>query len=200
MHTTTHTTTHTASHALFLSPAFQPAPPAGVRVDVGWADLLPHRAHLVQFARRKLMDPSLAEDLVHDVFEAVVSGRAAFAGRSALRSWLVGILKHKIVDLVRQRSGHDSLDGTGAAERDGDADDAVIEIECPLPGPQDLAEQRQRLRHTLARIQALPDSLRRVVELRLLHERSSGDVCRDLQITEQNLFVRLHRARRALAS
>ena len=204
MHTTTHTVTHTAkhtaSHATFLPPAFQPAPPAGVRVAVVWADLLQHRAHLVQFARRRLMDPSLAEDLVHDVFEAVVSGRAAFAGRSALRSWLVGILKHKIVDLVRQRSGHDSLDGTGAADRDGDADDAGIEIECPLPGPQDLAEQRQRLRHTLARIQALPDSLRRVVELRLLHERSSGDVCRDLQITEQNLFVRLHRARRALAS
>jgi len=39
-----------------------------------------------------------------------------------------------------------------------------------------------------------------VVEMRLLHERSSGDICQALQISEQNLFVRLHRARRALAS
>jgi RNA polymerase sigma-70 factor (ECF subfamily) len=178
--------------------AFHPAPLAGAPVDVGWADLCLHRAHLVQYARRRLMDPSLAEDLVHDVFEAVASGRAAFAGRSALRSWLVGILKHKIVDLVRQRSGHDSLQGTGAAE--GDDDEAAMEIESPLPGPQDLAEQRQRLRHTLARIQSLPVALRRVVEMRLLHERSSSDVCQALQISEQNLFVRLHRARRALAS
>jgi RNA polymerase sigma-70 factor, ECF subfamily len=189
-----HTATFTAPQPSAFHPALVSAPP----VDVGWADLLPHRAHLVQHARRKLMDPSLAEDLVHDVFEAVVSGRAAFAGRSALRSWLVGILKHKIVDLVRQRSGHDSLDGTGGAE--GDDDDAGMEFESPLPGPQEVAEQRQRLRHTLARIQALPESLRRVVEMRLLHERSSGDICQALQISEQNLFVRLHRARRALAS
>ena len=178
--------------------AFHPALLTPAPAAVGWADLCLHRAHLVQFARRRLMDPSLAEDVVHDVFEAVVSGRAAFAGRSALRSWLVGILKHKIVDLVRQRSRHDSLDSTGGAE--GDDEDNPIDIESPLPGPQDVAEQRQRLRHTLARIQALPDSLRRVVEMRLLHERSSGDICQALQISEQNLFVRLHRARRALAS
>lgn len=188
----------TATLSFTPQAAFHPALQASAQVDVGWADLLQHRAHLVQFARRKLMDPSLAEDLVHDVFEAVVSGRAAFAGRSALRSWLVGILKHKIVDLVRQRSGHDSLDGTGLAEHDDD--DTAMDIESPLPGPQDVAEQRQRLRHTLARIQALPASLRRVVEMRLLHERSSSDVCQALQISEQNLFVRLHRARRALAS
>jgi len=191
------TAAHTPSSSPALLPAFLPALLAGAPVAVDWADLLPHRAHLVQFARRKLMDPSLAEDLVHDVFEAVVSGRAAFAGRSALRSWLVGILKHKIVDLVRQRSGHDSLDGTGAS--DCEDDDTGIEIESPLPGPQEVAEQRQRLRQTLARIQALPDSLRRVVEMRLLHERNSGDICQALEISEQNLFVRLHRARRALA-
>ena len=35
---------------------------------VGWADLAPHRGYLVAFARRRLLDPALAEDLVHDVF------------------------------------------------------------------------------------------------------------------------------------
>ena len=174
-----HITAHTAPH-----------------VHVGWADLCAHRAHLVQYARRRLMDPSLAEDLVHDVFEAVASGRAAFAGRSALRSGLVGILKHNIVDLVRQRSGHVSLDSRSDSSDD---EDRAIDIQSPLPGPHDLAEHRQRLRHTLERIQALPDSLRRVVEMRLLHERSSNDICQTLQISDQYLFVRLHRARRALA-
>jgi RNA polymerase sigma-70 factor (ECF subfamily) len=188
---------HTSAPAAALQPTFHPVVPAGAPVAVNWADLCLHRAHLVQFARRRLMDPSLAEDLVHDVFEAVASGRAAFAGRSALRSWLVGILKHKIVDLVRQRSGHDSLDGTGGTE--GEDGDTGIEIESPLPGPQEVAEHRQRLRQTLKRIQALPDSLRCVAEMRLLHERSSNDICQSLQISEQNLFVRLHRARRALA-
>ncbi len=167
---------------------------------VGWAQMAPHRAFLVAFARRRLMDPALAEDLVHDVFEAVATGRAVFAGRSALRSWLVAILKHKIVDLVRQRSGHDSLDSHGDGT-DGDSGGGdAWHLACPQPGPADVAEQRQRLAQTLARIQALPDTLRSVVELRLLRDESTADVCRTLAISEQNLFVRLHRARRVLAS
>jgi RNA polymerase sigma-70 factor (ECF subfamily) len=160
---------------------------------VGWAALAPHRAFLVQFARRRLQDPALAEDLVHDVFEAVVTGRAQFGGRSALRSWLVAILKHKVVDLVRQRTGLDSLDS--------DAEDGVAQLlECPQPRPDEVAEQRERLRLTLARIATLPPTLRRTLEMRALQDASSEDICRELQISEQNLFVRLHRARKALAN
>ena len=163
---------------------------------VGWSELAPHRGYMVAFARRRLLDPALAEDLVHDVFEAVASGRAVFGGRAALRTWLVAILKHKIVDLVRQRSGHDSLDAMGSAEDDGEA----LELECPQPRPDEVAEQRERLAQTLQRIAALPATLRRAVELRLLQDEDCDAVCRALQISEQNLFVRLHRARRVLAS
>jgi RNA polymerase sigma-70 factor (ECF subfamily) len=180
---------HTATAAL---PPLVSCPP-----PVGWTELTAHRSYLVRYARRRLMDPALAEDLVHDVFEAVITGRAAFGGRSALRSWLVAVLKHKIVDLVRQRSGHDSLDA-----HDGDGDEAFgpPELECPQPRPDDVAEQRQRLRLTLERLQALPAALRDVVTLRVFEDRDTADVCRTLAITEQNLFVRLHRARKALAS
>lgn len=168
--------------------------PAHAALALGWHDLAPHRGYLVNFARRRLLDPALAEDLVHDVFEAVVTGRAVFGGRSALRSWLVAVLKHKIVDLVRQRSGHDSLD---ACSDDGEYEGP--QLACPQPQPDEVAEQRQRLALTLARIQALPETLRRVVELRLLRDESTEAVCRTLAISEQNLFVRLHRARRVLA-
>ncbi|MDH4390207.1 MAG: sigma-70 family RNA polymerase sigma factor [Aquabacterium sp.] len=179
-----------------VCPPAAPAPaPCGA---IGWADLAPHRSHLVRFAGQRLHDPSLAEDLVHDVFEAVASGRACFAGRSALRTWLVGILKHKIVDLVRQRSSHESLD-TGWADDDDSAPGAGhAALECPQPRPDLVAEQRQRLAQTLQRIAALPPSLKRAVELRLLHDQSSAEVCDLLQISAQNLHVRLHRARMAL--
>lgn len=166
---------------------------------VGWGELAPHRDYLVGYARRRLLDPALAEDLVHDVFEAVVTGRASFEGRSALRSWLVAILKHKIVDLIRQRSGHDSLDNHGGDEGDGEDRSPAATLACLQPRPDEVAEQRQRLAQTMARIRALPETLRRVVELRLLRDESTEDVCRALAISEQNLFVRLHRARRALA-
>ncbi len=169
---------------------------APVMPPITWADLTAQRSYLVAFARRRLMDPALAEDLVHDVFEAVVTGRAEFGGRAALRSWLVGILKHKIVDLVRQRSGHDSLDQAQGEDEDGPG----LALECPQPRPEDVAEQRQLLRLTLERIAHLPASLRRVVELRVLQDQDTAQVCQALAISEQNLFVRLHRARRVLAS
>ena len=177
-----------------------PLPPQALPPAVGWADLAAHRSHLVQFARRRLMDPALAEDLVHDVFEAVVTGRAEFGGRSALRSWLVAILKHKIVDLVRQRVGHDSLDQGHGGDSGDEHSGPGLEFVCPQPRPDEVAEQRQRLHRTLRRIGELPATLRQVMELRVLQDRSTEDVCRRLAISEQNLFVRLHRARRVLAA
>jgi RNA polymerase sigma-70 factor (ECF subfamily) len=177
--------------ALASRPTGMPRVPA---VNVGWAELLSHRTYLVRFAQRKLHDPSLAEDVVHDVFEAVLAGRATFAGASALRSWLTGVLKHKIVDLLRQRRSAASLDTC-----DGD-DEPALHIECPQPRPDEIAEQRELLRHALLRIAALPPGLRAVVELRVLHDQSSAQVCRSLRISQDNLFVRLHRARKQLLS
>ena len=186
-----------ALHAARVGRAADPGTDGELPCAVGWADLAPHRDYLVRYARRRLLDPALAEDLAHDVFEAVVTGRAQFGGRSALRSWLVAILKHKILDLIRQRSGHDSLDITSSEDEGHSHADTLA---CPQPLPDEVAEQRQRLAQTMQRIRALPDTLRRVVELRLLRDESTEQVCRQLAITEQNLFVRLHRARRALAS
>ena len=164
--------------------------PMSAPAPLGWSDLAEHRAFLVRYARRRLQDPALAEDLVHDVFEAVMSGRASFGGRSAARSWLVAILRHKIVDLVRERSGHDSLDTC-------DGDDEGW-LPCPRPRPDEIAELRELLSQTLSRIAALPAGLRDAMQLRVLRDQASDVACRMLGISEQNLFVRLHRARRQL--
>lgn len=164
---------------------------------VAWADMVSHRSALVRFAQRKLHDPVLAEDVVHDVFEAVLSGRARFAGRSALRSWLTGILKNKIVDLIRQRAVYAELDTEGDDEVDPPG---VARLECPHPRPDQQAEQREWLAQTLDRIAALPPGLRDAMTLRVLQDQPSDAVCRTLAISEDNLFVRLHRARKQLLS
>ncbi|HEY0855504.1 MAG TPA: sigma-70 family RNA polymerase sigma factor [Albitalea sp.] len=186
---TAHAAASTATPDTF-HPALIGRHPAGA---VSWQDMVSHRGALVRFAQRRLHDPVLAEDVVHDVFEAVIAGRASYAGRSSLRSWLTAILKHKIVDLVRQRAGVDSLD-------EGDEDGAAGTLECPRPRPDELAEQRQCLAQALARIEALPAGLREVMHLRVLQERATEDVCAALAISEENLFVRLHRARKQLLS
>ena len=164
---------------------------------VPWSDLMTHRDYLVRFAQRKLHDPSLAEDAVHDVFEAVLSGRANFAGRAALRSWLTAVLKNKIVDVIRQRARFDTLD------MDGDSDDGGEALYGRFfpgeqAGPQELTEQRERLNQALQGIEQLAPGLRDVMQFRVLQDESSGTVCRRLGISEASLFVRLHRARKQL--
>jgi RNA polymerase sigma-70 factor, ECF subfamily len=168
------------------------APPRiSVSVTVLWPDMLPHRDYLVRFAQRKLHDPALAEDAVHDVFEAVMSGRAEFGGRAALRSWLTAVLKNKIVDIIRQRARYDSVD----THPD---DDEAPQIECTGARPDEIAEQRELLGSALQRIATLPKGLRDVMQFRVLQDESSQAVCRRLCITEAALFVRLHRARKQL--
>lgn len=178
--------THAAADAGRFGPAQRADQP------LPWAELLSHRAYLLRFAQRRLRDAAQAEDVVQDVFESVLSRRADFAGRAALRSWLTGVLKHKIVDHLRRRRASCSLDDEG---EDGNAARALA---CPQPQPEEIAEQRELLRLTLARIEALPAGLRAVMRLRVLEEQSSAQVCDSLRISADNLFVRLHRARRQL--
>jgi RNA polymerase sigma-70 factor, ECF subfamily len=178
----------TATATSLYQPSFMPG--------VAWAEMVSHRSYLVRFAQRKLRDPLLAEDAVHDVFEAVLSGRAVFGGRAALRSWLTAVLKNKIVDTVRRNVGTDSLDDAFGDDGDGEA----MQIECPGPRPDQIAEQHQLLALVLARIEELPPGLRDAMRLRVLEEQSTEDVCRELGISEENLFVRIHRARKQLLS
>ena len=160
-----------------------------------WPEVLLHRDYLVRFARRKLHDPALAEDVVHDVFEAVLGGRARFAGRSALRSWLVGILKNKLVDLIRDRVRYTALETD-----DEDSGDPASPGAWEGPGPDDLAEQRERLALVMARIAQLPEGLREVMQWRVLNDEPTEVVCERLGISQDSLFVRLHRARARLAA
>lgn len=173
----------------------QPVPlAADATPGISVAELVSHRSYLLRFALRKLRDPMLAEDAVHDVFEAVLSGRASFAGRSALRSWLTAVLKNKIVDALRRSHHHESLDD------DDGPNEGALGVACTRPRPDEVAEQRQRLARVLAGIDALPAGLRDVMRLRMLEEESTDSICRTLGISEENLFVRVHRARKQLLS
>ena len=165
-------------------------------IAISWSEMISHRDYLVRYAQRKLHDPALAEDAVHDVFEAVMSGRANFEGRAALRSWLTAILKFKVVDIIRSRARYGSYD---CFDHDEEVEGTGIEqLVCDSPGPQEVAEQRELLGQTLKRINVLPRGLRDVMQFRVLQDESSQEVCERLQISEASLFVRLHRARKQL--
>ena len=156
--------------------------------------LCSHREPLLRYACRQLRDAALAEDMVQDVLAAVIAGKATFGGRSSLRTWLIGILRHKIVDALRRRRGECSLDEML------DRDDAL-----PMPAvlsdhadPSVIAEHRQALRRAQARLDTLPAALRRTFELHVVLGHSTAEVCGEMDITESNLRVRVHRVRREL--
>jgi len=157
------------------------------------AEVASHRSYLVRFAMRRLRDPALAEDAVQDVFEAVLAGRAAFGGRAALRSWLTAVLKHKIVDLLRRTTHHEPLGDDGTTG-------AGLDVACPGARPDQIAEQRQLLARALARIEQLPAPLRDAMRVRVLEDCPTAEACAELGISEENLFVRVHRARKQLLS
>lgn len=163
------------------------------------AELGAHRAHLLRFARRRLADAALAEDVVHDVLAAVIEGKARFGQRASLRTWLTGILKHKIVDAVRGRAGECSLDALQGD--DGGNEGGWTELRaCDEHEPSRRVEQRQALERALAGVRALPPGLRRVFELRVVLDLDTSEVCRALSISEGDVWVRVHRARRRLAA
>ena len=158
------------------------------------AELAQHRGHLLRYARRRLRDAALAEDMVHDVLTAVIAGQARFGERSSLRTWLIGILKHKIVDAVRRRTGECSLD----ALLDGDDALPPAAALSDHADPSVIAEQRQTLRRAQSRLDEMPAAMRRTFEMHVVLGHSAAEVCGEMDISEANLWVRVHRVRKEL--
>ena len=86
-----------------MEPASRPAPaelPAAKPDPLRWVD--EHGDCLYRYALVRVRTPEVAEDLVQETLLVAVRSQDKFAGRSSQRSWLVGILKNKIVDHYRK--------------------------------------------------------------------------------------------------
>src|SRR6266446_6477764 len=166
-----------------------------------WVDA--HGDYLFNFAVGQIRDPSVAEDLVQETFLAAFKARARFAGNSSERTWLVGILRHKIYDHLRHACRERAVRvDSEPTRRDEEAwDDAVlwmhdVATESELPSRRlELAEFRANLEMALG---TLPPRLAQVFQLYAVEERPNREVCAQLNISESNLWVMLHRARTQL--
>ena len=70
----------------------------------GPGELHKHRAYLYRYALLQVRDANRAEDIVQETLLAAMEGGDRYAGRSSVKTWLTGILKHKITDLFRKQS------------------------------------------------------------------------------------------------
>jgi RNA polymerase sigma-70 factor, ECF subfamily len=165
--------------------------------------LAAHGDYLFYLAVGQLRDPLVAEDLVQETFLAALRARDRFAGRSSDRTWLVGILRHKIYDHLRRICRERPIQTDRQTTRsDQEAwDDSVLwahEVagECLEPSRRmELSELREALETALGK---LPPRIAQVFQLYEVEERPNREVCRQLEISESNLWVMLHRARKQL--
>lgn len=168
-----------------------------------------HADYLFKFAFLRLRDQTRAEDMVQETFLAALKGQQNFQGRSAERSWLTGILKHKILDHYRKAGRETSftdLEFYSDEESDRFIPDGLfaggwIHERGPLewsadPGTSLDSQEFWKTYHDCSR--KLPKSIATVFTMREVDGVESEEICKLLNISENNLWVMLHRARMAL--
>ncbi len=160
------------------------------------------RVYLLKFARLQLRNDAWAEDAVSETMLAAISRPQSFEQRSQLKTWLVGILKHKIIDAMRQHSrevclssGNDD-EGTDPLEHMAfKTDGHFAEKPAEWGNPEQELNSRQFFEVLEACTDKLPPVQGRLFLMREWLELSSEDICKELSLTPTNLYVQLHRAR-----
>lgn len=164
--------------------------------------LVAHRDYLMRFARLQLRNDAWAEDAVSETLLAALAKPQAFEGRSQLKTWLVGILKHKIIDSLRVRQREVVLDS--GSEDDGfdplehmafKADGHFAQRPSDWGNPDQDLNTRQFMAVLDACTEKLPPMQARLFLMREWLELSSDEICKELGLTATNLYVQLHRAR-----
>lgn len=161
------------------------------------------RPALLRFARLQLRNDAAAEDAVSDTMLALLERPDGFAGRSSLRTFATGVLKHKIVDHLR-RTGRETV----LADDDQDPAevlDALFHADghwnAPPPAwgdPDATFAQREFFEVLQACVDRLPASLARLFMMREWLELETDEISRELGVTPNNVFVMLYRARMRL--
>ena len=161
-----------------------------------------HGDYLYRFALARLRDPHLAEDVVQETFLAAIKS-PSFAEQSAPRTWLTGILKHKIIDVMRKNVREIAASDL-MSDEDANMDEFFDEkghwVEPPLAWdmPESALEQKQFLGVLQTCMEKLPPKLAQLFMLRDVQETDNAEICKELNISTTNAWVMLYRARMGL--
>lgn len=191
------------THQNLANPRMQtPAGNEAPQLDPGrWVD--EHGDCLYRFALLRVRKPEIAEDLVQDTLFAGMRAAGNFSGRSSERSWLVGILKHKIADHFRKHGRE-----TPFTDMEFLRDEMPHKFEDGFwnhdTGPKEWAEPEavtysgefwQTMRDCLTK---LPPRVADAFMMQELDDAGTPEICESPGISHNNLWMMLHRARMAL--
>jgi len=177
-------------------------PGENMRTDpTRWLD--DHGDYLYRYALTRLGKPDVAEDLVQETFLAALRAHERFAGASSERTWLVAILKRKLVDYLRRRSREQPAIDISSTDDWVDRlfDDRGNWRKKPgrWPAEPGASLESSEFWQTFSDcLRRLPERMANAFVLREMEEWDSQEICKVLNISVNNLWVILHRARLAL--
>lgn len=159
------------------------------------------RPALVRFAVLQLRNNDAAEDVVQDTLIAVLEKPDRFAGQSSLRTYVTGILKHKIIDVMRSSKRECRIEADDG-QSDADVIDALFKpdghtVDMPRQwgDPDATLEQKDFFRVLEICLERLPARNARVFMMREWLELETDEICKELQVSTSNAWVMLYRAR-----
>lgn len=177
--------------------------PTEARPDI--ATLEQHRTYLLRYASLQLRDAGAAEDAVQDTLIAALEGADRFSGKSSVKTWLTGILKHKIIDHVRRQSREQPLLSKDSEGSESDMTDALFledghwrQPPSNWGDPDKVLENKAFMAVFETCAKAMPEKTARAFMMREVMDCDTDEICKELSVTTTNCWVLLHRARLSL--
>ena len=164
------------------------------------------RVDMLRFATLQLRDASLAEDAVQEALVAAHSGAQKFQARSQLKTWVFSILRNKIIDILRERVRRPTQSLTLEDGSDDELDELFDENgrwrketqPSDWGQPEKAFDNDQFWKIFELCIDTMKENVARVFMMREFLGFDTAEICKELEITESNCWVILHRARAAL--
>ncbi|MBK9190963.1 MAG: sigma-70 family RNA polymerase sigma factor [Crocinitomicaceae bacterium] len=152
---------------------------------------------LYAYAISRVDDPDQAKDFVQDTFLAGIKSYDKFEGKSSVKTWLISILKRKIIDYYRQREARKTTPLSHFFRENGRKGHWVQDMAPKGNFAEDESEiENEELKMTLQScLELLPGKWKGVVFDKLVDEKDSDEVCKEHEITPSNLWVIVHRAK-----
>jgi len=148
-----------------------------------------HNQRIYRTVRAILRDDGEAEDVMQDAYVRAYQHLRQFEGRSAFSTWLTRIAVHEALARLRQRGRLEQLDT--AAENGG----AAVKLSDKSPDPEQITSRAQLSQMLEDAVLSLPEAYRCVIMLRDVEELSTSETAAALNLSEENVKVRLHRGR-----
>ncbi|WP_323840989.1 MULTISPECIES: sigma-70 family RNA polymerase sigma factor [unclassified Moraxella] len=166
---------------------------------------------LLKFAKNQLNDTNIAEDIVQEALTTALRYQTDFQGKSALKTWVFAILKNKIIDYLRQKNRYVPLTDL-TNDDNNDSDELVINTLFTQDGSWHKSTRPTAFdeRAYNPEIQAQNDGFWQVLEVCLNNlpaehakiflmkeylELDTEEICESCQISKQNFYVIMCRAR-----